>query len=213
MFVCARGRESERDAWWFGGGMDLTPYYGFAEDAVHFHRTCRDALAPFGENVYSRYKRWCDEYFYLKHRREPRGIGGIFFDDLTEGGFEHCFALTQSVGDHFLDAYVPILERRRDMQYGERGSATSRRTAAAVTSNSILSSIAETLFGLQSNGRSEAILMSLPPLVKWRYDWKPAPGTPEARLYTTFSLRRTGSSERGQPRRDRDDRAGYAGRE
>jgi coproporphyrinogen III oxidase len=120
MFVAHADANSATDAWWFGGGMDLTPYYGFEEDAVHFHRSCRDALAVFGADVYAKYKRWCDEYFYLKHRREPRGIGGIFFDDLADGGFERCFALTRSVGDRFLDAYVPILERRRSTPYGER---------------------------------------------------------------------------------------------
>ena len=180
---------SDGDVWWFGGGMDLTPYYGFTEDAIHFHRTCRDALAPFGADVHSRYKRWCDEYFYLKHRREPRGIGGIFYDDLADGSFERCFALTRSVGDAFLAAYAPILERRKDIAYGarERDFQLYRR-GRYVEFNLVWDR--GTLFGLQSNGRTEAILMSLPPLVKWRYDWKPAAGTPEARLYTDFLVAR-----------------------
>ena len=173
------------DVWWFGGGMDLTPYYGFADDAIHFHRTCRDALAPFGAGVHDKYKRWCDEYFYLKHRKEPRGVGGIFFDDLAAGGFDRCFALTQSVGERFLAAYLPILDRRREMPYGERErDFQAYRRGRYVEFNLVWDR--GTLFGLQSNGRTEAILMSLPPVVKWRYDWKPAPGTPEARLYTDF---------------------------
>ena len=180
---------SSEDVWWFGGGMDLTPYYGFEEDAVHFHRTCRDALAPFGEGVHAKYKRWCDEYFYLKHRGEPRGVGGVFFDDLAEGGFDRCFALVQSVGDHFLAAYAPILERRKDTAYGERErDFQAYRRGRYVEFNLVWDR--GTLFGLQSNGRTEAILMSLPPAVKWRYDWKPAPGTPEARLYTDFLVAR-----------------------
>jgi coproporphyrinogen III oxidase len=172
-------------AWWFGGGMDLTPYYGFAEDAVHFHRTCRDALAPFGTGLYPEYKRWCDEYFYLKHRGEPRGIGGIFFDDLTDGGFDRCFALTQSVGNRFLDAFLPILERRKDMPYGgrERDFQAYRR-GRYVEFNLVWDR--GTLFGLQSNGRTEAILLSMPPHATWRYDWSPAPDTPEAALYADF---------------------------
>ena len=166
--------------------MDLTPYYGFDEDAVHFHRTCRDALAPFGADLHPRYKRWCDEYFYLKHRSEPRGIGGIFFDDLAEGGFERCFALTRSVGDHFLPRLRADPRRgARTLPYGERErDFQAYRRGRYVEFNLVWDR--GTLFGLQSNGRTEAILMSLPPLVKWRYDWKPAPGTPEARLYTDF---------------------------
>ena len=185
----AMAPESAADVWWFGGGMDLTPYYGFEEDAVHFHRACRDALAPFGEDVHAKYKRWCDEYFFLKHRGEPRGVGGIFYDDLNEGGFERCFALTRSVGDHFLAAYAPLLERRKDTPYGERErDFQAYRRGRYVEFNLVWDR--GTLFGLQSNGRTEAILMSLPPVVKWRYDWKPAPGTPEARLYTDFLIAR-----------------------
>ena len=171
--------------WWFGGGMDLTPYYGFAEDATHFHRTCRDALAPFGEDTYAQYKKWCDEYFYLKHRREARGIGGIFYDDLDAGGFDRCFALTRSVGDHFLSAYAPILARRKDMPYGERERDFQLyRRGRYVEFNLVWDR--GTLFGLQSNGRTEAILMSMPPLAQWRYEWAPEPGTPEAALYSDF---------------------------
>ncbi|HEU5282517.1 MAG TPA: oxygen-dependent coproporphyrinogen oxidase [Burkholderiales bacterium] len=171
--------------WWFGGGMDLTPYYGFEEDAVHFHRTCRAALAPFGPDWHPRFKRWCDEYFHLKHRGEPRGVGGIFFDDLSEPGFDTSFALLRSVGDHFLDAYVPIVERRRQTGYGARErDFQAYRRGRYVEFNLVYDR--GTLFGLQSGGRTESILMSLPPIVKWRYDWRPAPGTPEARLYEVF---------------------------
>ena len=171
--------------WWFGGGMDLTPYYGFEEDAVHFHRTCRAALDPFGAQSYPRFKRWCDEYFFLKHRQEPRGIGGVFFDDVSEDGFESSFKLMRSVGDHFLDAWVPIAQRRREHSYGERErDFQAYRRGRYVEFNLVYDR--GTLFGLQSGGRTESILMSLPPLVNWRYDWRPAPGTPEARLYTDF---------------------------
>ena len=171
--------------WWFGGGMDLTPYYAFEEDAVHFHRVCRDALIPFGAERHPRYKRWCDEYFYLKHRREPRGVGGIFFDDLSEPDFDTAFALTRSVGDHFVLAYLPILERRKASPFGERERAfQAYRRGRYVEFNLVYDR--GTLFGLQSGGRTESILMSLPPQVAWRYDWHPEPGTPEARLYTDF---------------------------
>jgi coproporphyrinogen III oxidase len=171
--------------WWFGGGMDLTPYYGYLEDALHFHRTCRDAVAPFGADLYPKFKRWCDDYFFLTHRSEPRGIGGIFFDDLSDGDFERCFALTQSVGDHFLPAYEPILLRRKDMAYGERErDFQSYRRGRYVEFNLVWDR--GTLFGLQSGGRTEAILLSLPPSVQWRYDWRPAEGSDEARLYSDF---------------------------
>ncbi|HSC93509.1 MAG TPA: oxygen-dependent coproporphyrinogen oxidase [Burkholderiales bacterium] len=184
---------AEKDAaapvWWFGGGMDLTPYYPFAEDARHFHRTCREALAPHGAECYPRYKRWCDEYFFLKHRAEPRGIGGIFFDDLNRPDFAACFALTRSVGNHFLPAYLPILERRRGLAYGERERAfQAYRRGRYVEFNLVYDR--GTLFGLQSGGRTEAILMSLPPRVEWRYDWKPEPGSPEEKLYTEFLVPR-----------------------
>ncbi len=171
--------------WWFGGGMDLTPYYGFEEDARHFHRTCRDALAPFGEDRYPRYKRWCDEYFFLRHRDEPRGIGGIFFDDVSEDGFEPSFALARSAAEHFLPAYLPIVERRHALEYGERErDFQAYRRGRYVEFNLVYDR--GTLFGLQSRGRAESILMSLPPLVKWRYDWKPEPSSPEERLYRDF---------------------------
>jgi coproporphyrinogen III oxidase len=196
MFVAhAPAEGTEQDVWWFGGGMDLTPYYGFDEDAAHFHRTCRDALSPFGGDVHPRYKRWCDEYFYLKHRQEPRGVGGIFYDDLNAGGYDRCFALTKSVGDHFLDAYAPILMRRKDTPFGERErDFQAYRRGRYVEFNLVWDR--GTLFGLQSYGRTEAILMSLPPIVKWRYDWKPAPGTPEARLYSDFLVAKDWLGER-----------------
>ena len=182
-------KPGEDPVWWFGGGMDLTPYYGFAEDCVHFHGTCKEALAPFGPDVHARYKKWCDEYFFLKHRSEPRGVGGIFFDDLNEGGFDRCFALMQSVGDHFTAAYLPLCEQRRDTPYGERErDFQAYRRGRYVEFNLVWDR--GTLFGLQSGGRTEAILMSLPPVVKWRYDWHPAAGTPEERLYTEFLIPR-----------------------
>jgi len=173
------------DMWWFGGGMDLTPYYGFEEDARHFHATCKRALDPYGADRYPRYKKACDEYFFLKHRDEPRGIGGIFFDDLAEPGFEACFALVQSVGDHFIPAYGTLLERRRREPYGERERAfQAYRRGRYVEFNLVYDR--GTLFGLQSGGRTESILMSLPPLVTWRYDWKPEPGSAEEALYRDF---------------------------
>jgi len=175
--------------WWFGGGTDLTPYYGYAEDARHFHRACRDALAPFGAERYPRYKKWCDDYFYLKHRGEPRGVGGVFYDDLSEPDFDTCFALTRSVGDGFLAAYLPLLERRRDLPYGARERAfQAYRRGRYVEFNLVYDR--GTLFGLQSGGRTESILMSLPPRVEWRYDWKPEPGSPEEKLYTEFLIPR-----------------------
>ncbi len=170
---------------WFGGGMDLTPYYGFEEDAAHFHRVNRDALVPFGSHLYPRFKAWCDDYFFLKHRQEPRGVGGVFFDDFSEGGFEGGFAVTRAVGDAFLGAYLPILQRRKDTPYGERErDFQAYRRGRYVEFNLVFDR--GTLFGLQSGGRTESILMSMPPVVKWRYDWKPEPGTDEARLYTDF---------------------------
>jgi len=175
--------------WWFGGGFDLTPYYGFVDDAAHWHQTARAACAPFGPGTYARYKQWCDEYFYLKHRNEPRGIGGLFFDDLNVGGFTHCFDFMRSVGEHFLPAYLPIAERRRDMPYGERERDFQLyRRGRYVEFNLVYDR--GTLFGLQSGGRTESILMSLPPLVKWRYDWRPEPGTPEAELYEYYLVAR-----------------------
>ena len=183
-FLVATKPQSE-PIWWFGGGMDMTPYYGFEQDARHFHDTCRRALEAFGSDYYPRFKRWCDEYFYLKHRGEPRGIGGIFFDDLNEGGFDSCFELARGVGDHFLPAYLPIIERRKDLPYGERErDFQAYRRGRYVEFNLVYDR--GTLFGLQSAGRAESILMSLPPLVKWRYDWKPDPSSAEGKLYTDF---------------------------
>jgi len=173
------------ETWWFGGGMDLTPYYGFAEDAKHFHLTCKRALEPFGTDLHPRYKKWCDEYFFLKHRNEPRGIGGIFFDDLTAPDFPGAFSLVRSVGDHFITAYAPILERRRATPWGDAERAFQcYRRGRYVEFNLVQDR--GTLFGLQSGGRTESILMSMPPAVTWRYNWAPAPGSPEAKLYTDF---------------------------
>ena len=178
-------KEGQAPVWWFGGGFDLTPYYGFREDAVHWHRVARDACAPFGSDVYPRFKKWCDQYFYLRHRAEPRGIGGLFFDDLNEWGFDDCFAFVRSVGDHFLRAYLPIVQRRKHMTYSEREILFQQyRRGRYVEFNLVYDR--GTLFGLQSGGRTESILMSLPPRVSWRYDWHPEPGTREAELYETF---------------------------
>jgi coproporphyrinogen III oxidase len=178
-------RDGAAPVWWFGGGMDLTPYYGFEEDATHFHRTCKAALAPFGADLHPHFKEWCDRYFFLKHRGEPRGVGGIFFDDFNSPDFATCFALTRSVGDYFIEAYRPIVERRRDLPFGERErDFQAYRRGRYVEFNLVYDR--GTLFGLQSGGRTESILMSLPPLVKWRYDWRPEAGTPEARLYEVF---------------------------
>ncbi|WP_288129007.1 oxygen-dependent coproporphyrinogen oxidase [Microbulbifer sp.] len=171
--------------WWFGGGYDLTPYYGFEEDVVHWHQTAKNACAPFGDDIYPRFKKWCDEYFYLKHRDEARGVGGLFFDDFNEGGFDNAFAFMQAVGDSYLDAYLPIVKKRQGMAYGERERDFQLyRRGRYVEFNLVFDR--GTLFGLQSGGRTESILMSLPPEVRWRYDWQPEPGTPEARLYSDF---------------------------
>ena len=181
--------EGQEPVWWFGGGMDLTPYYGFEEDAVHFHQTCAGALAPFGDEHYPRFKAWCDDYFYLKHRKEPRGVGGIFFDDFNAAGAAQSFAMTQSVGDSFIDAYLPILKTRKDIEYGERErDFQAYRRGRYVEFNLVFDR--GTHFGLQSGGRTEAILMSMPPIVKWRYDWKPEEGSAEAKLYTDFLVHR-----------------------
>jgi len=178
-------KEGEEPIWWFGGGFDLTPYYGFEEDAKHWHETAKAACDPFGADVYDKYKKWCDDYFYLKHRNEPRGIGGLFFDDLNEGGFEHCFAFMKSVGDNYINAYLPIIQKRKDTPYGERERDFQLyRRGRYVEFNLVFDR--GTLFGLQSGGRTESILMSLPPLVKWRYNWQPEPGTAEEKLYNIF---------------------------
>lgn len=171
--------------WWFGGGMDLTPYYGFEEDARHFHGSCKAALDGFDTACHPRFKQWCDTYFFLKHRNEPRGVGGIFFDDFAERDFDYSFALMQSVGDAFLPAYLPILERRKGLAFTERERKfQAYRRGRYVEFNLVWDR--GTLFGLQSGGRTESILMSLPPLARWQYDWTPEPGSPEAKLYTDF---------------------------
>ena len=178
-------KEGAETVFWFGGGMDLTPYYGFEEDAKHFHQTCKDALDPFGADLHPKYKKWCDEYFFIKHRNEPRGVGGIFFDDLNEPDFATAFAIQQSVGNHLLSAYVPILERRKDTPYGERERDFQLyRRGRYVEFNLVIDR--GTIFGLQSNGRTESILLSMPPLVTWRYDWKPEKGSREAELYEKY---------------------------
>lgn len=187
-------KEGEDPIWWFGGGFDLTPYYGFDEDCVHWHKTAKAACDPSGDDVYPRFKKWCDEYFYLKHRQEPRGVGGLFFDDLYEWGFEKSFAFVQSVGDHFIAAYQPIVEKRkhtpftithRDFQLYRRGRY--------VEFNLVYDR--GTLFGLQSGGRTESILMSLPPLVKWKYSWTPEEGSQEEELYTRYLVARDWAGE------------------
>lgn len=171
--------------WWFGGGFDLTPYYGYEEDATHWHRTARAALAPFGAALYPRFKKWCDDYFYLKHRQEPRGIGGVFFDDFNELGFDRSFALARGVGDALIPAYRPIVARRKGTPYGERErNFQLYRRGRYVEFNLVWDR--GTHFGLQSGGRTESILMSLPPLVRWEYGWTPEPGSPEARLHDVF---------------------------
>jgi coproporphyrinogen III oxidase len=180
-------KENEPPIWWFGGGMDLTPYYGFVEDCEHFHRTNKTALDAFNPSYYPIFKKHCDEYFYLKHRKEPRGIGGIFFDDFNELGFEQSFSLQRAVGDNFLQAYLPILQRRKDLTYTEKErDFQAYRRGRYVEFNLVHDR--GTLFGLQSNGRTESILMSMPPIVKWRYDWKPENGSAEAKLYTDFLI-------------------------
>ncbi len=177
--------DTAEPVWWFGGGYDLTPYYGFEEDAVHWHRTARSACAPFGDDVYPRFKAWCDRYFYLRHRDEPRGIGGLFFDDLNEWGVERSFAFLRAVGDSFLDAYLPIVRRRKDLPHGERERDFQLYRRGRYVEFNLLWDRG-TLFGIQSGGRTESILMSLPPEVRWRYGWHPEPGSPEARLYEEF---------------------------
>jgi coproporphyrinogen III oxidase len=180
--------------WWFGGGFDLTPYYGFEEDAVHWHKTAKAACMPFGDAEYDRCKKWCDEYFFLPHRQEPRGIGGLFFDDHEAGGFDSAFAFARNVGDHFMQAYALILAKRMDTPYGERERDFQLyRRGRYVEFNLVYDR--GTLFGLQSKGRTESILVSMPPEVRWRYDWQPEPGSEEARLYTDFLRPRDWASE------------------
>ena len=183
------GTQVDPDIWWFGGGMDLTPYYPFEEDCIHFHRTNKSTLDAFDASYYPRFKKHCDEYFYLKHRKEPRGIGGIFFDDFNALGFEQSFALQRAVGDSFLQAYLPILQRRKDTAYSEKErDFQAYRRGRYVEFNLVHDR--GTLFGLQSNGRTESILMSMPPIVKWRYDWKPETGSAESKLYSDFLIDR-----------------------
>lgn len=181
-------KEGEAPVWWFGGGYDLTPYYGFEEDCIAWHQTASDACQPFGEAVYPKYKKWCDEYFYLKHRDEARGVGGLFFDDVNAeamGDFETAFSFMQAIGDSFLPAYMPVVERRRQMTWGEREREFQLYRRGRYTEFNLVYDRG-TLFGLQSNGRTESILMSMPPLARWEYQYHPEPGTPEAALYTDF---------------------------
>jgi len=186
--LAAKGKDGQ-EVCWFGGGMDLTPYYGFEDDAVHFHTVCRDALQPFGDDKYLRFKAWCDDYFFLKHRNEQRGVGGVFFDDFSELGFDDSFAMTRAVGDAFLQAYLPIVERRQQLPYGERERAFQLyRRGRYVEFNLVWDR--GTHFGLQSGGRTESILLSMPPLVSWAYQQQPEPGSPEEALYTKFLPRR-----------------------
>ena len=183
-FFSTDGDDGE-PVWWFGGGFDLTPFYPFHDDVVHWHTMAKNACDPFGEDVYRRYKNWCDDYFFLKHRGETRGVGGLFFDDLNEGGFDQSFAFLKAVGTQFLPAYVPIVTRRKDHEYGEREREFQLyRRGRYVEFNLIYDR--GTLFGLQSGGRTESILMSLPPRVRWEYDWQPLPGSPEAQLYDRY---------------------------
>ena len=178
-------KDDAEPIWWFGGGFDLTPYYGFHEDAVHWHTQAKAACDPFGDHYYDKFKKWCDDYFYLKHRQEARGVGGLFFDDFNELGFEQSFGFLQSVGDHYISAYAPIVEKRKDHEFGERErNFQLYRRGRYVEFNLVYDR--GTLFGLQSGGRTESILMSLPPLVRWEYDFHPEPGTPEHKLYTDF---------------------------
>ncbi|MCW7547462.1 oxygen-dependent coproporphyrinogen oxidase [Photorhabdus sp. APURE] len=178
-------KEGEAPVWWFGGGFDLTPYYGFKEDAIHWHTTARNICRPYGEDVYPKYKKWCDNYFYIKHRNEARGIGGLFYDDLNTPDFKHCFNLTQDIGTGFLSAYLPIVEKRKEILWGERERQFQLyRRGRYVEFNLVWDR--GTLFGLQSGGRTESILMSMPPLVRWEYDYHPEPGSAEAALYIDF---------------------------
>lgn len=182
-------KEGEDPIWWFGGGYDLTPYYGFEEDCVGWHQTAKSACDPFGEELYPKYKRWCDDYFFLPHRQEPRGVGGLFYDDLNEGGFDHCFGFMRSVGDSYMRAYRPIVERRCAMPFGERERNWQLyRRGRYVEFNLVFDR--GTLFGLQSNGRTESILMSLPPLVRWEYAYQPEQDSPEAELLSKYLISR-----------------------
>ena len=180
--------------WWFGGGFDLTPFYPFDEDVLHWHRTAEALCRPFGADRYARFKKWCDEYFFLPHRGEPRGVGGLFFDDLDEGGFARCFAFLRAVGEGYLAAYRPILARRKDHPFGERERAFQLYRRGRYAEFNLIHDRG-TRFGLQAGGRTESILASMPPLAAWRYDWRPEPGSPEARLYDDFLRPRDWLSE------------------
>lgn len=187
-------KEGEEPVWWFGGGYDLTPYYGFEEDCVHWHQVAEKACKPFGKDVYPRYKKWCDDYFFLKHRNEPRGVGGLFFDDLNEWPFEQCFEFMKAVGDSYLDAYVPIVQRRKSLEFDEHHKRFQYyRRGRYVEFNLVYDR--GTLFGLQSGGRTESILMSMPPMVRWDYNWHPEPGSQEARLYSEFLVPKDWANE------------------
>ncbi len=178
-------KEGFEPIWWFGGGFDMTPYYGFEEDCIHWHQMAKEACSPFGEGIYPQFKKECDEYFFLKHRNEARGIGGLFFDDLNEWGFDKTFTFVKSVMEHYLLAYIPILQKRKDTPYSEKQRDFQLyRRGRYVEFNLVYDR--GTLFGLQSGGRTESILMSLPPLVTWQYDWHPAKGSPEAELYERY---------------------------
>ncbi|MGN3438179.1 oxygen-dependent coproporphyrinogen oxidase [Proteus penneri] len=182
-------KEGEDPVWWFGGGFDLTPYYGFEEDVIHWHKVAKSVCTPFSEDYYPRYKKWCDDYFYIKHRNEPRGVGGLFFDDLNTPDFDHCFEFVQHVGLGYLDAYLPIVEKRKSMHWGERERQFQLyRRGRYVEFNLVWDR--GTLFGLQSGGRTESILMSMPPLVRFEYDYSPEPNTPEAKLYSDFLIQK-----------------------
>lgn len=182
-------KEGEDPVWWFGGGFDLTPYYGFEEDVIHWHKVAKSVCTPFSEDYYPRYKKWCDDYFYIKHRNEPRGVGGLFFDDLNTPDFDHCFEFVQQVGFGYLDAYLPIVEKRKSMPWGERERQFQLyRRGRYVEFNLVWDR--GTLFGLQSGGRTESILMSMPPLVRFEYNYSPEPNTPEAKLYSDFLIQK-----------------------
>ncbi len=178
-------KEGEPAIWWFGGGFDLTPFYPFEEDVIHWHRTAHKACAPFGDRLYPKFKRWCDDYFFIRHRNETRGVGGLFFDDLNEWGFERCFDILRSIGDHYIPGYLPILQRRKNTPYGQRQrDFQCYRRGRYVEFNLVYDR--GTLFGLQSGGRTESILMSLPPVAHWRYNWQPEPGSAEEVLYRDY---------------------------
>lgn len=184
-FIAPAQKEDEEDIWWIGGGFDLTPYYGFEEDCISWHQAAKSACYPFGKHLYPKFKTWCDDYFFLKHRNEPRGIGGLFFDDFDEGGFDNAFCLMRSVAEHFSNAYSEIVPRRAKTPYSDRERKFQLyRRGRYVEFNLVWDR--GTHFGLQSNGRTESILMSLPPVVEWRYNYQPEPGSPEAKLYETF---------------------------